>query len=79
MKTIGSFKVKNLSYGVTELSGGRYKIQVPSIGTQRSAFHIAPEVFATFSDNVVVLTGLPAIHKEHEEEMKNGIKTLLRQ
>ncbi len=77
MNTIGSFQVNLLHYGVTQLSDGYYKIQVPSMSTQRSAFHVAPEVYAVITHKEITLTGLPGWLAIHAEEIKNGIKDVI--
>lgn len=70
-----SFELNRYHYAVTQLSDKCFKISVPTFGTSRSAYHIAPEVYANVLEgNEIEITGMDGMAEKDLAEMKTKIK-----
>jgi len=79
MDFVGSFEIDGLRYGLIQISENYFQVSVPSLGSQRSAFHVAPRVFVTMDGDSVVITGDKSFDNETEQAIKRGIMTILKE
>lgn len=74
MDVVGSFEIDRLHYGVIQLGENHFQISVPSVATQRTAFHVAPCVYATIYGDHIEVTGDVIFDAETEQAIKAAIK-----
>lgn len=79
MEFIGSFEIDGLHYGLIQISENYFEVSVPSMGTQRSAFHVAPRVYATINGDSIVLTGNKVFDNETEQAIKEAIMKIIKE
>lgn len=76
MERLSSFKIGRYYYGVIKLNENNYQVNLPTLGSSRSANHVSRMLFIKLDKSTISVSGDKVKNVDELQDIINNIKKL---